>query len=111
MKTRLAFVLTLALCAFAFASSAAAAPRKSKFKPPEVHATTIASVNGETLTINENKISKTFTITPFTEITINGQRAKLTDLQSGMIVSVTMGSDPTKLARVSASAASPSPAH
>ena len=52
---------------------------------------------------------KTFAITQFTEITVKGQRAKVTDLQPGMSVSVTLGTDPSKLSRISAGDPPPQP--
>ncbi len=84
---------------------------KPKPKAPELHATTIQSVNPNAITIVEdNKVTKSFAITQFTEISVNGQRAAVTDLQPGMSVSVTMGADPSKLSRIDAGAAPVMPA-
>src|ERR1051325_10955889 len=77
-----------------------AKPRKPKPKEPEVHTTVISSVAPGSITILEDKMTKTFVITQFTEVTVNGQRARLTDLQPGMSVHVTLGADPTKLSRI-----------
>jgi hypothetical protein len=47
-----------------------------------------------------DKATKTYTISPFTEVTVNGRRASIADLKPGMKISVTLGTDPTQLARI-----------
>jgi len=47
-----------------------------------------------------DKAVKPYTISPFTEVTINGRRAAVADLKPGMKVTVTLATDPTKLARI-----------
>src|SRR4051812_43918377 len=94
--------IALAALFVATANPAAAAPRKGKNKPAETHATTISSVTPQSITIQEDKITKTFSITQFTEITVNGQRAAVTQLQPGMTVTVALGGDPTKVSRIDA---------
>lgn len=76
--------------------------KKKKATPPEIHETVISSVTPTVITITENKATKTFTITQFTEINMNGQKASVTDLKPGMTVSVTMGTDPSRASRISA---------
>jgi hypothetical protein len=72
-----------------------------KFAPPEHHETVIASVTANSITITEDKATKTFTVTQFTEVTVNGQRATLADLKPGMVVSVTL-MDASRLSRITA---------
>ena len=91
------------LCAlFGLVAVAPALAKDKKPKEPQHHTTVISSVSADSITIAEDKVMRTFAITQFTEITVKGQRAKLADLQPGMAVSVTLGTDPTKLSRVSA---------
>jgi len=53
-------------------------------------------------TVAEDKNAKTLGITQFTEITVNGVKATAADLKPGMNVTVTLGTDPTKAARINA---------
>jgi len=82
-----------------------AAQRKPKAKPPEMHATVIASVTPQSITITEDKETKSFGITQFTEITVNGQRASVNELKPGMSVTIGLGGDPTKASRIDAGGA------
>src|SRR3954452_19466180 len=90
----LSVLLALLLPEAAFARS------KKKQQAPAPQPTVISSVSPDSITISENQAMKTYAITQFTEITVKGQRARLTDLQPGMMVSVTLGTDPTKLSRI-----------
>ena len=69
----------------------------SAYQPP-----VIASVIGNAITVSEQKTARTFTVTQFTEITVNGQRASIADLKPGMTVSVAIGVDPSRAARINA---------
>lgn len=84
-----------------------------KFKsPPPTHVETIISevmpnaITATTQTVADkggkvlNKTSKTYSITQFTEISVNGQKATIANLKPGMKVSVTQGTDPSKAARI-----------
>ena len=62
----------------------------------------IASVTGNAITVSELKTARTFTVTQFTEITVNSQRASIADLKPGMTVNVTIGVDPSRAARINA---------
>ena len=62
----------------------------------------IASVTGNAITVSEQKTARTFTVTQFTEITVNSQRANIADLKPGMTVNVTIGVDPSRAARINA---------
>ena len=74
---------------------------RKKATPPPVHETVISSVSGNTVTITDDKTAKTVTVTPFTEVIINGQKSKLDDLKPGMAVSLTLSS-PTQASRITA---------
>ena len=60
-------------------------------------ATQTVAGNGKTVLASA---SKTYGITKFTEITVNGQRATADQLRPKMKVSVTMGMDPSQAARI-----------
>lgn len=98
--------LVPAALALALITPGFAAERKKK--APEYHDTVIASVAANAVTITEDKTTKTFPINQFTEITLKGQKATIADLQPGMAVSVTLGTDGVTASRV---AASDPPAH
>ncbi len=82
-------------------SVADAGAKKKKPLPPQ--GPIIASVSADSITVTDNNASQTVAITRFTEILFKGQKATLADLQPGMRVSVTLGTDPTKAARINAS--------
>jgi hypothetical protein len=93
-------VLLVALATPVFAGS-----KKKKTTPTQYQAPVISSVTGNTITVSEEKTTRTFIITQFTEINVNGQRAAVADLKPGMTVSVTIGIDPTRASRVVATGA------
>jgi len=73
---------------------------KKKESPPQIKAPTITSVTATSITVAEEKATKTLTINQFTEITVNGQRATAGDLKPGMTVSITLGTDASKASRI-----------
>ena len=73
---------------------------KKKKATPAYHPPVISSVTGNAITVSEEKTTRTFIITQFTEITVNGQRGTIVDLKPGMTVTVTIGMDPTRASRV-----------
>ena len=91
---------------------AGASSRKSAATPTPTHqVTVISAVTGNSVTIELqtvadkggkvlDKTSRTYRVTNFTEITVNGQRATLADLKPKMKVSVTIGTDPAQAARI-----------
>ena len=99
MRNRLLVVVWIFL-AIAFAP-AFGKGKKTKatpaYQPP-----VIASVKGNAITVSEQKTARTFTVTQFTEINVNGQRASIADLKPGMTVNVTIGVDPSRAARINA---------
>ena len=64
--------------------------------------TTISSIGPGSITVSEAGHPKTVFVSPFTEILLNGQKAGMNDLKSGMPVSVTLD-DPTHASRIEAS--------
>jgi hypothetical protein len=103
MKKSLVAVLLMGLLVVATSNPAFGASKKKKAAPPQKHETKITSVTPSSVTITEDKATKTFAINQFTEITVNGQKAAITDLKPGMNVTVTLGTDPTKASRITAS--------
>jgi hypothetical protein len=75
---------------------------KKKAPPPVQHNPVISSVTATSITVTEDKVSKTFTITQFTEINVNGRKATVADLKPGMTVSVTLDTDPSRASRINA---------
>ena len=92
------------VASLALVTSSSAGGKRAKPKPIEYHDTVITSVDATSIVISQDKVAKTYAITPTTEITVKGQRATVAALQSGMAVSVTMASNPTTAARIAASA-------
>jgi hypothetical protein len=74
-----------------------------KKKETPAHDIVISSVTGNAITVTEGKVTRAFTITQFTEINVNGQKATIADLKPGMTVNVTIGTDPSRASRVNAS--------
>ncbi len=98
MKAILPWAVCL-LLALLPANPAFAGRRK---KAVEHHDTVIANVAPDSITIDQDKVPKSFKLTPFTEVTLRGQKASLADLKPGMLVSVTLGTDPTTASRIAA---------
>jgi len=69
--------------------------------PARRHQTLISHVSPTSITIQQDNGPKTFVITNFTEVVIDGQRATVTDLHRGMRVSVDLD-DPVHAHRVTA---------
>jgi hypothetical protein len=102
MRTMLLFVVWILVTALALAP-AFGKDRKKKATPvPAYHPPAISSVTGNAITVSDQSTTRTLTITQFTEITVNGQRASIADLKPGMTVSVTLGMDPSRAARINA---------
>jgi hypothetical protein len=99
MKNRLLVVVSVLLVASM--SAPAYAGRKKKASPaPKYQQPVISSVAGNKITVTQDKVTRAFTVTPFSEVTVNGQKATVADLKPGMTVSVTIGVDPTQASRV-----------
>ncbi len=94
ISTALAFVTTIP----AFGAS-----KKKKATPaPGHHDTLISDVSPNAITVISDQIARTFTITPFTEINVNGQKASIADLKARMRVTVTIDLDPSRARRINA---------
>jgi hypothetical protein len=104
MNRGLSIVISVLLVGLA-TSPAFAGSKKKKATPPQYQAPVISSVTGNMITVSEEKTARTFIITQFTEINVNGQRGAVADLKPGMTVSVTIGVDPTRASRVVATGA------
>ncbi len=100
-KIRFAFVSVLIV--LIVASPAFGGGKKKKATPAaEYHQPIISSVKGNAITVSDAKTTRAFTITQFTEINVNGQRANAADLKPGMTVNVTIGLDPSHASRINA---------
>ena len=104
MDRALFIVISILLVALA-TPPAFAGSKKKKAMPAQYHPPVISNVTGNTITVSEEKTTRTFIITQFTEINVNGQRGAVADLKPGMTVSVTIGVDPTHASRVVATGA------
>ena len=93
------FLAIALLVAPAYAGGRKAAP-KPKASPSK---TTVATVTPTSITITDDKGGKTLNVTPFTEIVVNGQKATLADVKTGMVVDVALR-DPTTASRITATA-------
>jgi hypothetical protein len=100
MRNRLLVVVWILLAATASAP-AFGKGRKKKATPADQQPV-IASVTGNAITVSEQKTARTFTVTQFTEITLNGQRASIADLKPGMTENVTIDVGPSRAARINA---------
>jgi hypothetical protein len=73
---------------------------KKKTEPPVIKVPTIVSVTATSITVTEEKATKTLTINQFTEITVNGQKATAADLKPGMTVNIHLGTDAKIASRI-----------
>ena len=100
-KIRFAFVSVLIV--LIVASPVFGGGKKKKATPaPAYQQPVISSVKGNAITVSDAKTTRAFTITQFTEINVNGQRATIADLKPGMTVNVTIGLDPSHASRINA---------
>jgi hypothetical protein len=100
MNRGLFIVISVLLVGLATSPAFAGSKKKKATAPAQYQAPVISSVTANTITVSEEKTTRTFVITQFTEINVNGQRGAVADLKPGMTVSVTMGVDPTRASRV-----------
>ena len=101
MRNRL-LVVWILLAAIAIAPAFGKGRKKKPTPVPAYHQPAISSVTGNAITVSDRNTTRTLTITQFTEITVNGQRASIADLKPGMTVSITLGTDPSRAARINA---------
>ena len=100
MKERLLVVVSILVVALASAPVFAGGKKKKTSPAPKYQPPVISSVTGNTITVTQEKVTRAFMITRFSEVTVNGQRATIADLKPGMTVSVTIGVDPSQASRV-----------
>jgi hypothetical protein len=93
-----AFVCTVLVPAFGGSKTGSSIYKPKNVPPPPQMV--IASVTANAMTVSQDKVTKTYAVTQFTEINVNGQRATIADLKPGMTVSVTSGTDPSKASRI-----------
>jgi FlaG/FlaF family flagellin (archaellin) len=98
MRSRLLVAVWILLAAMAIAPVFGKGSKKKSTSAPQQPV--ISSVTGNAITVTQQKTARTFMVTQFTEITLNGQRASIAELKPGMAVSVTIGVDPSQAARV-----------
>jgi hypothetical protein len=79
-----------------------AGSKKKASPPPVQHPPIISSVSATSITVVDDKVTKTLILTQFTEINVNGRKATATDLKPGMTVSVTLATDPSRASRINA---------
>ena len=104
MKLRYLVLVVLSF-GILFSNSALAGSKKSKPTPPPIiQSPTITAVTANSVSIKEEKTTKTLAIDQFTEISVNGRKATAAELKPGMVVNVTLGTDPSKASRINATA-------
>lgn len=109
MKHRSLFIITiLGFTAFAMPGVQAGGKGGNHAPKPVMH-TTITSISENSVTVQEAKATKTFTITKDTEIDYNGQRVALSALQPGMRVEISSGMTEGVASRINASEAPKAP--
>ena len=99
---RIRFLLPALIVLLGLLTASPGVAASKKKPPPLIQTPTISSVTASSITVNDGKVTKTYTITQFTEIFVNGQKATAAELKPGMIANVTMGTDPTKASRINA---------
>jgi hypothetical protein len=102
MRNRLFLVVWILLATIAITPAFGRGKKKASTPVPAYHGPVISSVTGNAITVSDKNTTRTLTVTQFTEITLNGQRASIADLKPGMTVSVTIGTDPSRAARINA---------
>ena len=96
-------VFTCALIQILLPDPGLAAGRKKKVSPPDQVDPVISNVTANSITVTSRRETRTFIVSPFTEVNVNGQKGTIADLKSGMNVNVTIGLDPTRAGRIVAS--------
>jgi len=100
-KMSVSALVSILLAILALTPAFGASKKKAE---PVQHGTIISSVTATAITVTEGKAAKTFTITQFTEVNVNGQKATVADLKPGMTVNLTLA-DASRLSRINATGA------
>jgi hypothetical protein len=93
-------VLVCGLLCCVLATPGFARGKKKATPAATPHPTMITAVSPTAVTISDSKTTRALTVTQFTEITVNGQKAALAELKPGMVVSVVLGASPTQASRI-----------
>jgi hypothetical protein len=99
------FVVLILATALATAPALAGGRKRKASPTPKYQTPVISSVTGNSITVTQDKTTRAYTITRFSEVMVNGQKATVTDLKPGMTVSVTIGVDPSQASRIVATGA------
>ena len=102
MNNRLFVLISVLLAVIAIGPAFGKGKKKKATPAPAFHQPIISMVGMNAITVSDDKATRTFTVSRFTEITLNGQRSTITDLKPGMNVNVTIGTDPTHASRITA---------
>ncbi len=105
MKNSLFVVVSILLVLITATSDFAGSKKKKASLASAYHPPVISAVKANAITVTGEKTTRTFTVSRFTEINVNGQRATLADLKPGMTASVTIGMDPSTASRINATGA------
>jgi len=100
MKNRLFIVVSVLLAGITITPAFGKGRKKNATPVPAYHQPVISSVTGNVITVSEQKTTRAFTVSQFTEINVNGQRGTIADLKPGMTVNVTIGMDPSYASRI-----------
>ena len=100
MKNRLFIVVSVLLAGITIIPAFGKGRKKKATPAPAYHQPVISGVTGNAITVSDQKTTRTFTVSQFTEINVNGQRATIADLKPGMTVNVTIGVDPSYASRI-----------
>src|SRR6266508_743443 len=79
MRKRLLVAVWILLVTVPFAPAFGKGRKKKPTPVPAYHQPAISSVTGNAITVSDQNTTRTLTITQFTEITVNGQRASIAD--------------------------------
>jgi hypothetical protein len=103
MKNKVSIVMSALLAALMISPAIGGGRKKKGASPaPKYHPPVIANVMPNAVTVTDQNGTRTFIVTRFTEINLNGQRATIADLKPGMTATVTIGTDPTHASRINA---------
>jgi len=101
MKKSYALFLAVLVVAFPM-TDLYAKGKKASTPPPRVGAPHIESISSDSVTVKNGTKSKTYKIAPFTRIELNGRKADVNELKSGMRVNVLSACDESIAKTISA---------
>jgi hypothetical protein len=107
MNNKLFVLISVLLAVIAIGPTFGKGKKKKATPAAAYHQTIISMIGMNAITVSDDKATRTFMVSRFTEITVNGQRGTITDLKPGMTVNVTIGTDPTHASRITAEGVPP----